>query len=138
MRLLWKQNYQEEEWGFLLIDKHNMFNEENYTTTLWAVCHKWPSGTRFAFNCYRHWSTLGIREGDGTGHLINIKEGVNQGDPLAMIKYGLGILPLIWDVRASRNRVTQPWNADGAGAGEKFTYIRWHLDDLMTQGTLQG
>ena len=44
---------------------------------IWAVRHECPSGARFLFNCYRHWSTLVIREGDGTGHLLFIKEGVN-------------------------------------------------------------
>ena len=29
MRLLWSQNSQEEDWGFLLIDARNAFNEEN-------------------------------------------------------------------------------------------------------------
>ena len=31
VRLLWEQHYQEEEWGFLLIDARNAFNEENQT-----------------------------------------------------------------------------------------------------------
>ena len=28
-------------------------------------------------------------------HFLNIKEVVTQGDPLAMISYGIGVLPLI-------------------------------------------
>ena len=31
MRLLWVQHSQEEDWGFLLIDARNAFNEENQT-----------------------------------------------------------------------------------------------------------
>ena len=54
MRLLWEQHLQEEEWGFLLIDAWNAFNEENWTAMLWAVRHEWPSGAQFTFNCYRH------------------------------------------------------------------------------------
>ena len=76
---------------------------------LWAVRHEWPSGAHFAFNCYRHWATLVIRAGNGTGHLLHRKEGVTQGDPLAMIIYGLGILPLICDLPSAHHRVTQPW-----------------------------
>ena len=95
MRLLWKQHAQEEDWGFLLIYARNAFNEENRTSMLWAMRHEWPSGVRFAFNFYRHWDTLVIRAGDGTGHFLFIKEGVTQGDPLAMVEYGMGILPLV-------------------------------------------
>ena len=37
MHLLWSRNYQKGEWGFLLIDVWNTFNEENRTEMLWAV-----------------------------------------------------------------------------------------------------
>ena len=70
MRLLWKQHVQEEDCRLLLIDARNAFNEENRTATLWEVRHEWPSGAWFAFNCYRHWATLVIKAGDGTGHLL--------------------------------------------------------------------
>ena len=64
---------------------------------MWVVLHECPSGARFVFNRYRQWDTLVIRAGNRTGHLINIKEGVTQGDPLDMITYCLGILLLIQD-----------------------------------------
>ena len=54
MRLVWAHHSQEEDWGFLLIDVRNAFNEKNQTVTLWAVQHEWPSGVQFTFNCYRH------------------------------------------------------------------------------------
>ena len=67
---------------------------------LWAVRHEWPSGVQFTFNCYRHWYTLVVRDtGDGSGHFLHSKEGVTQGDPLAMIAYGIGVLPLIRELR---------------------------------------
>ena len=50
VRLLCQHHAQEEDWGFLLIDARNAFNEENHTAMLWAVRHKWPSGARIAFN----------------------------------------------------------------------------------------
>ena len=51
MRLIWSQKSQEEECKFLLIDVQNAFNKENQTEMLWAVCHDWPSGAQFTFNC---------------------------------------------------------------------------------------
>ena len=50
VRLQWAQHSQEEDWGFLLIDARNVFNEENRTAMLWAVRHEWPSGLRFIYN----------------------------------------------------------------------------------------
>ena len=79
----------------------NAFNEDNRTAMLWAVRYKWPSGAQFTFNCYRHWDTLVVRDvGDGLGHFLHSKEGVTQREPLAMIAYGIGFLPLIWELRA--------------------------------------
>ena len=75
MRLLWAQNSQEEEWGFLFIDAQNAFNEENLTAMLWGVQHEWTSGAQFNFNCYRNWDTLLVRDTeDGSGHFIRSKE----------------------------------------------------------------
>ena len=73
---------------------------------LWAVQHEWPSGAQFTFNCYRNWATLVVRDtGDGSGHFLHSKEGVTQGDPLAMIAYGIGVLPLIRELRNAQPRV---------------------------------
>ena len=98
--LLWHQHDQEEDWEFLLIDACNAINEENHTDLMWAVCQECPSGDQFALNLYYHWDTLVIRAGDRTGHLLYSKEGVTQGDPLAMVAYGLGPPPpLIRELR---------------------------------------
>ena len=50
MRVLWERHSHEEDFGFLLFDAQNVFNEENWTTMLWAVRHEWPSGAYFTFN----------------------------------------------------------------------------------------
>ena len=123
-RLQWAQHTDEEDWGFLLIYTRNAFNEENRTAMLWDVRHKWPSGARFTYNCYRHWSTLVVRNTeDGSGHFLHSKEGVTQGDPHAMIAYGIGVLPLIRVLRLDHPQVYQPWYADDAGAGGRFKDI---------------
>jgi hypothetical protein len=104
--------------GFLLVDAANAFNELNRTAMLWTIRHEWPSGARFASNCYRHWATLVIRGKGGTVVLIFSKEGVTQGDPLSMFGYGIGILPLICKLTLEFPAVKQPWYyADDAGAG---------------------
>jgi hypothetical protein len=72
---LWRQHEEEEEWGFLLVDAANAFNELNGTAMLWTIRHEWPSSARFAFNCYRHWATLLICGKGGTVVLIFSKEG---------------------------------------------------------------
>ena len=58
---IWDSHNNEEEWGFLLVDAKNAFNKLNRTLMLWTVRHLWPSGARFAFNCYKHHSTLILR-----------------------------------------------------------------------------
>ena len=67
---------------------------------LWAVQHEWPSGEQFKFNCFFHWATLVVWDtGDGSGNFLHSKEGMTQGDPLAMIAYGIGVLPLIRELQ---------------------------------------
>ena len=74
---------------------------------LWAVRHEWPSGAHFTFNCYPHWATLVVRDtGDGSCHFLHSKEAVTQGDPLVMITYGIGVLPLIRDLWGAHPRMT--------------------------------
>ena len=101
---------------------------------LWDVRHKWTSDAQFKFNCYHHWATLVVKDtGDGSGHFLHSKEGVNQGDPLAMISYCIGILPLIRDLRNAHPRVTQPWHAYDAGEGGTFQQAQEHFQDLQVR-----
>jgi hypothetical protein len=137
---LWRQHKEEEEWGSLLVDAANAFNELNRTAMLWTIphewpsgawfafnCyipHEWPSGAWFAFNCYRHWATVVICGKGRTVVLIFSKEGVTQGGPLSMSGYGIGIFPLICKLKLEFPAVEQPWYADDAGVGGSFTDLR--------------
>ena len=50
-----------------------------------------------------------------------------------MITYGIGLLPIIRDIRNVHRRVTQPWYADDAGAGGTFKITLAHFRDLQAQ-----
>jgi hypothetical protein len=67
---------------------------------LWNVRHGWPPGARIMFNSYKHWSTLVIRNNDGSGEFLISQQGVTQGDPLVMLGYALGMLPLTRQLKA--------------------------------------
>ena len=73
----------------------NAFNEENRTAILWVFWYEGPIDVQITSNCYCHWATVVIRDSGSTRKLIHNKEGFTQGDPLAMIAYRIGVLPLI-------------------------------------------
>ena len=75
---------------------------------------------------------------NGSGHFLHSKEGLTQGDPVAMITYGIGVLPLIFDLKRDHPRVTQPWYADDAGAGGGFGDIMAHFRDFQLRGPARG
>jgi hypothetical protein len=68
LRLIWELHSQEEEWGFLLVDAQNAFNEGNRMKMCWTIRHVWPAGARYVFNCYRHWSVLVVVRHAGSGN----------------------------------------------------------------------
>ena len=76
--------------------------------------------------------------GDGSGHFLHSKEEVTQGDPLAMIVYGIGVLPLIRELWGDHPHVTQLCYSDDAGAGGKFIHILVYLWYLQVQGLPRG
>ena len=76
--------------------------------------------------------------GYGSVHFLHSKEGVTRGDPLAMIYYDIGVIPLIRELQGAHTRVTHPWYAEDAGAGRKFPHILAHLWDLQARGPPRG
>jgi hypothetical protein len=97
---MWESHHIDENWGFLLIDARNAFNEQDRKIILWNVWHGWPSGARFMFNSYKHWSTLMIINNDERGEFLLSQQGVTKGYPLAMLEYALGMLPLACQLKA--------------------------------------
>ena len=55
-------------------------------------------------------------EREWDGHLLNSREVMTQGPPLATIAYGIWILPLIKKAKSDHTGITQPWYADNTGA----------------------
>ena len=56
-----------------------------------------------------------------------------QGDPLAMIAYDIGTLPLKRNTKREIPDVTQPWYADDAEALGTFAIIETYFDLLTHQ-----
>jgi hypothetical protein len=80
-----------------------------------------------------------IRGKDGFGAVfVFSKEGSVQGDPLSMFAYGIGILPLIRQLKKEFPEVKQPWYADDALAGAKFVRIHRQYDRLCEIGPVYG
>ena len=55
-----------------------------------------------------------------------------------MIAYGMRVLTLIRDLQEAHPCITQPWYADDAGAGGKFTHILEHLWEMRARGLTRG
>ncbi len=97
----------------LLADADNGFNNLSRYAMLWEARHRWPSGSRFAYNLYRHECRLLLRGPPGTTPaLLLSREGVMQGCVWGMILYGIGLLPLAEHLRQQDPTVLQPWYAD--------------------------
>ena len=74
----------------------------------------------------------------GSGNFLHSKEGVTQGDPLSMITYGIGVLPLIRELPDTHPRFTQTWYAYDVGLGSKFGQTFAHFRALQARGTPRG
>ena len=63
---------------------------------------------------------------------------MNQGDPLEMIAYRIGIPPIIKNLKREIPDVTQPWYADNSGALGTFARLETYFDSLTRQGLGRG
>ena len=86
----------------------------------------------------KDWSSLVLRNGNLTAGFLHSREGVTQGDPLAMITYGIGILPFIKNLKQEISDITQPWYADDARALDTFVRLNAYYYLLTHQVPVQG
>ena len=100
--------------GTTLIGACNGFNKLIRLAMLWTVQHRWTVGERFAFNCYRHWAQLLLRQPGELPVIILIQEGVTKGDPLSMLLYRITLIPLAKELRAADLGMLLSFYADDA------------------------
>ena len=93
--------------GVIYLLTQKAFHEINLVGILWTDCHLWPSIDHF-FNCFHHWLLLVLRNGNRTASLLHIRDDVTQGDPLAMVSYGIVVLSLIKQLKVAYLEATQP------------------------------
>eukprot|EP00956_Cyclotella_meneghiniana_P019732 scaffold34249_cov24-Cyclotella_meneghiniana.AAC.2 len=115
--------------GCSLVDASNGFNEMN----------KWPSGARFAFDSYRHNLTLVVRTGDAeAAYWLEGQEGLSQGDPLAMLLYGIALMPLAERMQDAVPGALQPWFADDSAIAGTSEQCAECLHFLCKEGPAYG
>ena len=116
----------------------NASNYINCIGILWTVCHLWPSRDSFVYNCYCNWSYLVLQNGNGTASFLQSREGVTQGDTLAMAAYVIGILLLIKWPEDKFPYVTHPWYTDNDDALGTFTGVELYFNSLKQFGPERG
>ena len=128
---IWDNKPATTYWIFLLVDAKTLFNEINQIGMLWTFRHLWPSGACFVFNCYCHWSSPVLRNGNRTASFMHSRVGVMQ------VAYGIGVLPLIKCLKAAYTNVTRPWYEDDADALGTFNNIGLYFNLLkkISQGS---
>ena len=70
--------------------------------------------------------------------ILHNRESVTQGDSLTMIVYGIGILPLIKNLKQEIPDVKHPWYTDGTGALGTLSILQIYFDSLARQGPGPG
>ncbi|KAL7463415.1 hypothetical protein ACHAXS_003796, partial [Conticribra weissflogii] len=127
-----------------LLDASNGFNEISRLRCLHTIRHLWPSASRFAFNCYRHSIQVCIREHNSPAIIIPGCEGIQQGDPLSMILYGLALTPLINRIHTEHSSIflsenfLDPWYADDATIVASVTDTIIIVQEIQKLGPIYG
>ena len=126
--------HNEDGWGVLMVDASNAFNSINRLAILWNARVPWPQCSRFLFNTYRGWAPLFMK---GTSTILYSQEGVTQGDPLSMLVYAIGTLPLIRTLKNPRDGI-QIWYADDASACAALIALKDWFGKLIKEGPSYG
>ena len=124
--------------GTTLVDARNGFNKLSCLALLWTVRHCWPDGSRFVFNCYKHWAQLLLRQLGELSVTILSREGVTQGDPLSMVLYRITLVLLTEELCAADPGLLSPFYAydvDFDGLARRSAQL---LKRLMRRGTDLG
>ncbi|KAL7462173.1 hypothetical protein ACHAXS_002561, partial [Conticribra weissflogii] len=138
------QDYTLDPLDVTLLDASNGFNEISRLRCLHTIRHLWPSASRFAFNCYRHSIQVCIRQHNSPATIIPGNEGIQQGDPLSMILYGLALTPLIERVHTKHSSIflsenfLDPWYADDATIVASVSDTIIIVQAIQTLGPIYG
>jgi hypothetical protein len=125
--------------GSALFNARNGFNKINRYLMLWNVAYHWNRVSWFAFNRYWHWVRYLVRSEPGELALvIHSKEGIMQGDCLAMSLYGVALMPLASKMHKEIPEALQLWYCNNAGAAGKALPNAQCLDFLVKFGPSYG
>ena len=122
----------------MLVDARNGFYKLSRLAMLRTVRHRCPAGARFAFNCYRNWAQLLLRQPGELPVTILSREGVTQGDPLLMVLYGITFIPLAEELRAADPGLLSPFYADDGAFDGSERHSAQLLKLLMKRGARPG
>ena len=117
--------------AILLVDASNAFNNLNRKVALLNIALLCPALSPVLTNCYRGDAQLFVN-----GETMLSREGVTQGDPLAMAMFALASVPLIRKV--ATDGAKQAWFADDSGSGGKLLSTRHWWDKLLAYGPKYG
>jgi len=69
---------------------------------------------------------------------FTVMKGVTQGDPVAMVAYGLSTLPLIHQLKTEFPELQHAWYADDSAVAGSWTHISHHFHHLQQLGSTNG
>ena len=117
----------------LLVDASNAFNRLNRQVALRNFPKICPALATIATNLYRESFNLYIDE-----EILLSREGVTQGDPLAMAIYAVGIMPLVWKLQDGSENRHQVWFADDASANGSLNSLKSWWNMITEEGPSYG